>query len=411
MAFRGRPAGRGRYGPTCSAPSDTVWIGDFTALRVRGRYRLVTDDGLSSHPFDVRPDVFDGARPRGAAGPLLPARLHRDRCRPTPRAPGSTPATRAWPRPGVRQGLARRRRLLRLQRLGDQRALLAPRGRTPTSRRARTTPNIPESGNGVPDLLDEARWGLGVDAVGPGAVRRASATRPARSATEPTGRTGPTACRHIGPARWARWPRRGPWGRWPTPPACSASTTRTSPSDASRAARARVPLTWRRARARDSDGPTCPAMRQDGDARVGRDVRMYAAAGMLLATGERRFRDDFEASYRAHPRNDPSFLRSNVYAALLYLRATAGAPARQAAIRERLRLNAAAGTRRRRAAPLPVGRPVLLGLDRGRLPADRGAFSAKACLEDPAARGRRLRAGAGQRALRAGPELPASSAT
>jgi endoglucanase len=32
-----------------------------------------------------------------------------------------------------------------------------------------------------------------------------------------------------------------------------------------------------------SDGPTCPAMRQDGDASVGRDVRMYAAAGLLVA--------------------------------------------------------------------------------------------------------------------------------
>ena len=42
--------------------------------------------------------------------------------------------------------------------------------------------------------------------------------------------------------------------------------------------------------AEDSDGPTCPAMRQDGHPSVGRDVRMYAAAGLLLATGDRRLR-------------------------------------------------------------------------------------------------------------------------
>jgi hypothetical protein len=89
----------------------------------------------------------------------------------------------------------------------------------------------------------------------------------------------------------------------------------------------------------NSDGPTCPAMRQDEDASVGRDVRMYAAAGLLLATSERRFRVDFEESYQ-HLQNDPSCLRSNVYAALLYLRASAGYPERQRAIRRELRRRA-----------------------------------------------------------------------
>src|SRR5205085_12139703 len=89
--------------------------------------------------------------------------------------------------------------------------------------------------------------------------------------------------------------------------------------------------------AENSDGPTCPAMRQDGDARVGRDVRMYAAAGLLLATGDRRFRVEFEESYQPL-QNDPSYLRSNVYAALLYLRASAGDPGRRRAIRRELRL-------------------------------------------------------------------------
>jgi hypothetical protein len=70
--------------------------------------------------------------------------------------------------------------------------------------------------------------------------------------------------------------------------------------------------------AEDSDGPTCPAMRQDGDAGVGRNVLMYAAAGLLLATGDRRLRADFEESYQPL-QNDPNYLRSNVFAALLYL--------------------------------------------------------------------------------------------
>ncbi len=36
-------------------------MGDFTPLRAPGRYRIVTDDGLSSHPFNVGPGVFDPA--------------------------------------------------------------------------------------------------------------------------------------------------------------------------------------------------------------------------------------------------------------------------------------------------------------------------------------------------------------
>jgi hypothetical protein len=66
---------------------------------------------------------------------------------------------------------------------------------------------------------------------------------------------------------------------------------------------------------------------------------MYAAAGLLLATGDRRFCVDFDKSYQPL-QNDPSYLRSNVYAALLYLRASAGDPERQLAIRADLRRRA-----------------------------------------------------------------------
>ncbi len=42
------------------APGEEAWIGDFTPLAAPGRYRLVADNGLRSHPFDVGPQVFDG---------------------------------------------------------------------------------------------------------------------------------------------------------------------------------------------------------------------------------------------------------------------------------------------------------------------------------------------------------------
>jgi Cellulase N-terminal ig-like domain len=39
----------------------TVWVGDFTPLGTPGRYRIITNDGISSYPFDVGPRVFDSA--------------------------------------------------------------------------------------------------------------------------------------------------------------------------------------------------------------------------------------------------------------------------------------------------------------------------------------------------------------
>jgi hypothetical protein len=38
-----------------------VWVGDFTPFRAPGRYRIVTDDEISSHPFDVGPSVVDSS--------------------------------------------------------------------------------------------------------------------------------------------------------------------------------------------------------------------------------------------------------------------------------------------------------------------------------------------------------------
>jgi endoglucanase len=91
--------------------------------------------------------------------------------------------------------------------------------------------------------------------------------------------------------------------------------------------------------AENSDGPTCPAMRQDTDLNAGQDVRMYAAAGLLLATGDPHLGVDFDENYQPL-HNDPSYQRSNVYATLLYLRASAGDPERQRAIRRELRRRA-----------------------------------------------------------------------
>ena len=80
--------------------------------------------------------------------------------------------------------------------------------------------------------------------------------------------------------------------------------------------------------------------------------------------------------------NDPSYLRSNDYAALLYLRASAGDPERQRAIRRELRHRAEEERRDGERHPFQwAGRTfwgsIAAGFQRT------AGFSAQACLEDP----------------------------
>jgi hypothetical protein len=108
---------------------------------------------------------------------------------------------------------------------------------------------------------------------------------------------------------------------------------------------------------------------------------MYAAAGLLLATGDRRYCADFEESYEPLE-NDPSYLRSNVYAALLYLRAAGADLDRQRAIRRELRLRADEVRRDGERHPFGwAGRTfwgsIAAGFQRT------AGFSAQACLDDP----------------------------
>jgi hypothetical protein len=109
---------------------------------------------------------------------------------------------------------------------------------------------------------------------------------------------------------------------------------------------------------------------------------MFAAAGMLLATDDRRFNDAFEA-YFDDIEADPSAFRFTVYASLVYLRAASGDPARQVAIRSRLREHADRAIADAQAHPFEwAGRyfwgSIGAGFERS------GAFNAKLCLTDPA---------------------------
>jgi endoglucanase len=132
-----------------------------------------------------------------------------------------------------------------------------------------------------------------------------------------------------------------------------------------------------------SDGPSCPAYRRDGDKLVGRQVRMYAAAGMLLATGEARYQKDFEANYE-EIRHIPDFNNVNGFAAALYLRAPAGDPGRKAHLRRQLEALAAAARADGEKHPFQWASFYYWGsLSNGFHRT--GTFNIRSCLEDPTA--------------------------
>src|SRR5262249_20016550 len=165
--------------------------------------------------------------------------------------------------------------------------------------------NIPESGNGIPDLLDEARWGLEwllsvqdgsggfqnstcLEHYGPYGTNFPEAVQPYRAGeggTLATARAGGSLA--DGATLWRRF----------------------GPGFAERALQAaRRGVQYLDLHPEFSDGPTCPAYRADGDPHIGHQTRMFAAAGMLLATGEARYREDFERNFEA-PEQDPSYLK------------------------------------------------------------------------------------------------------
>jgi len=376
VAFEGGPPVR-EIRTDALGEGRTVWIGDFTPLRTRGRYRIVTDHGISSYPFDVGPDVFDSVvravqrafyyqrafteiDAEHAQGPWIHA---------SDAALAPAEVVKGWHDAGdfsIYSASINSALFWLLSAFADF-----------SSREDET--GIPESGNGVPDLLDEARWGL----------------EWLLSVQEPGGGFHNTTCQERYGPYGTNWPER--MARYHVGEVGTVATGRAigtlafgsvlyGPYDTNFAERllqaAKAGYRFLRERPDENgDGSTCPAVHQDADANVGRDIRMYAAAGLLLATGDRRFHADFEENYQPL-QNDPSYLRSNVYAALLYLRSSDGDPARQLAIRQELRHHAEEVRRAGEHHPFQwAGRTfwgsIAAGFQRT------AGFSAQACLEDP----------------------------
>jgi len=108
---------------------------------------------------------------------------------------------------------------------------------------------------------------------------------------------------------------------------------------------------------------------------------MFAAAGMLLATGEARFRDDFDQGY-VELDYDPSYLHLNGFAAQLYLRSAAGDPKRKRAILEWLRVHADRAREDGDKHPFQLAARFHWGMI-GAGFTRTGSYNVKRCLQDP----------------------------
>jgi len=312
-----------------------VWIGDFSPFFATGRYRVSADNGLTSLPFELGGDVFDGALRatqrwfyyQRAFSPVLASNAE---------GPWTHPDDADKAPPAVQGGWHDAGDFSVYSASLNEAIFWLLSAYSDFSPRADNT-NIPESGNGIPDVLDEARWGL----------------QWLLSVQDASGGFRNSTCQQSYGPYGTNTPNNVP--KYLNGEVGTLSTARAignlayafvifrnfDPLFAERCIRAaRDGARYLEAHpTENTDGPTCPALRRDGDKLVGQSTRMFAAAGMLLATGESRFRDAFEAAF-AEPAYDPGFLHLNGPAALLYLRAPAGDERRKRALRERLRANA-----------------------------------------------------------------------
>ena len=360
-------------------PIRTVYVGDFSALTAPGRYRIEDDAGEASFPFEIGTGVFDPAV-RAVQRWFYYQRAFTATDRVHAEGPWFHPSDAGKAPPGVRMGW---------HDAGDfsvystslNTALFWLLEAWSDFAPAADDTNIPESGNGVPDLLDEARWGLewllSVQDASGGFANSTCEERYRAYGRNLIEDAAPYKAGEVGTLATARAVGNLAYA--------SAIYPRFDAAFARRCLEAaRGGYRYLEAHSTENtDGPTCPAARADGNAEVGRHVRMFAAAGMLLATSEPRFRDDFERSY-VELDYDPSYLHMNGFAAQLYLRAPAGDPARKAAIRERLRAHAEAARKDGEKHPFAFSTRNhwgTIGAGFTRV----GSYNVKRCLEDAGA--------------------------
>ncbi len=310
----------------------TVWVGDFTGFTTPGRYKIVAG-GRESYPFNIGTDIFDQPV-RAAQRMLYYQRLFTAITMPYAEGPWVHSST-AWLAPqGIEGGW---------QEAGNYPLHLAIVAQTlqhllsawEDFRPMSDTTNIPESGNGTPDILDEARWGL----------------RSVLTMQDTSGGFWTTVCPNNGVDSY-------PYG---TDPPLNG----TRPEDLTQyikiligtpaTAKAVAVLAYASVVYREFDLPfatqcflaaqrgwiwlqnhpeitpdnlPCIAYATNGDPNAMASQRMWAAAAMLYATGDPQYNTAFEANY-VNIDWIPSYSQTQAFAARLYLRSPAGLASRK----------------------------------------------------------------------------------
>jgi endoglucanase len=319
----------------------TVWVGDFSSFTTPGRYKIVVGN-LESYPFDIRSDIFDQPLRatfrffyyQRAFTAILQTHAEGPWYRPTDAHLAPAGVVKGWHDAGdltVYNATMTQSLFWMLEAWSDFRPM-------------DDNMNIPESGNGVPDLLDEARWGLEwlLSMQDPNGGFWCNATANNGTNSYPYGTTFPQS---VNPYMKTVPPTVQATAKAIAVLGYAAGIFRSyDQAFANRClAAARSGWTWMIANPNATydgcggcSGINFNSYAQGNDPHLLKTNRMWAAAGLLYATGETQYEAAFQQYY------EPigwisSFSKSEGFAASLYLRVPSGASqARKEEIRQRI---------------------------------------------------------------------------
>ncbi len=313
-----------------------AFIGDFSQLTTPGRYRIVVEE-RSSLPFTIGRDVFDGPI-RAAQRFFCYQRAFTAVEMPYAEGPWVHPSDAEKAPPGVKKGWHDAGDLTLYMPTTTQ-AIWWLLESWMDFRPASDSTNIPESGNGVPDILDEVRWGLewvlSMQDQNGGFWGNACA---GGTNTYPYGLTTPNTV--------------GNYVKTVSPTAQNTAKAVAVLAYASKvflrfdakfaatcSAAAQTGWSWivqNPNQTTDADGGACGVYAQGADETLLQTNKLWAAAALLYATGHAAYESAFQSLY-VPPYWISSYSKSDAFAAKMYLRCRENANAEtQAAIRRQI---------------------------------------------------------------------------
>jgi endoglucanase len=341
VVYNGGPPLRSATGDAINGA--TVWVGDFSDFTMPGRYRITTRF-TESHPFTIGTDIFDQPL-RAAQRMLYYQRAYTSITMPYAEGPWIHDDASFLAPPGIVGGWYE---------AGNYAVPLAPVTQSiyfllsawEDFRPLNDNINIPESNNNVPDILDEAKWGL----------------RFVLSMQDSSGGFWSVCCPNDGIENYPYGISPPQQGTRPTDLQNYVKLLIGTPATAKAVAvLAHAAVVFRefdstfanqclQAATRGwvwllyhpevtPDDGLCAGYTTNGDPVAMASQRMWAAAAMLYATGDMQYHTAFENHY-VNIYYIPSYSHTHAYAAMVYLRSPAGTAARKSFILSQFEANA-----------------------------------------------------------------------